>query len=411
MQEDFSFEERIKEKISGIRIHPSDKVWKALHQDLSRTFHPGMQYPVLLFIFIILIFSSLSISNHSAFLFIYTDNYSAIVNKSALTHTETLENKPQILNKSNDAFRYRLLPITHDHKQMSEVYDYEGFLFKEAASKYVALKEHLSERTDTVIAERINLSESSISVSDLKKTNISNRELIEKKEKYNALQFYIAPSYSYPLVTQREKNNGSYYDFSNDSSSYYIPSAGLEAGLALWKPINNKWAIKSGFLINMSTYELRSSSNMNDIEMPKSEKTTNSNELKNNKPSSLSGAKLMNQNFRFSVPIEVEYMLAGNKALSFFMSGSLQPSFSVYSTGNIITSEFKDHTPVDPYLYRRFNVLTGLECFFRLNAGSFDIQAGPQIRYQLLSNNVGASPYREHLMDYSMKIGIIKKIY
>jgi hypothetical protein len=92
------------------------------------------------------------------------------------------------------------------------------------------------------------------------------------------------------------------------------------------------------------------------------------------------------------------------------MSGSLQPSFSIYSNGSIITSEFKDQVAVDPYLYRRFNVLTGLECFFRLNAGSFDIQAGPQVRYQLLSNNLVASPYREHIMDYSMKIGIIKKI-
>jgi len=51
-----------------------------------------------------------------------------------------------------------------------------------------------------------------------------------------------------------------------------------------------------------------------------------------------------------------------------------------------------------------------MELFVKTNIGMLDLQAGPQLRYQILSNTIGAYPVKEHLIDYGFKIGIVKKI-
>ena len=411
MQEEFSFEERIKEKISAVRIHPSEKVWDALRHDLSRTFNPKIYFPVLIVLLGILIFSSLSISNHSTFLNPYLKQADLFSQKHSFTPAPNRNSKIYHSKENLDRFKIQLSPVGQNYTLASSTYAMETIHFKGVISQNNDLKKSFAESTNTIITEAGIMPASLKSESDFKQKHIANLTPVDHKGSLNALQFYIAPSFVYRLMSESGKSTGTNPDFIGDSSSFLMQSAGLEAGLSLWKPINNKWAIKSGFLINMSVYDPKGSSDLNNnTQLLHSGKTSISDKAINDNDELLSTTSLMNQNFRFSIPVEVEYKLVGNKAISFFMSGSLQPSFSIYSTGNLITSEFKDKIPVDPYLYRRFNVLTGLECFFRMNAGAFDIQAGPQIRYQLLSNNVGASPYREYLMDYSMKIGIIKKI-
>jgi len=397
-----SFEEIIKKKTGTVRMHPSLKIWEVLQQEMMRTFHPAINFPmtVVLTLIFSMVYSRISAPATSMLKIRNHYNYSdydrgeaALVSKSIITNSKkstSKENsyfikrvKHEILHKENYYF-YKIIPINRPVSSI-EVFD--------DAQKAGDL---IQERDIATIRNKIL---------PALPHSISADDALRFRTKVNAVQLYFSPSVGYSLLMEgnnREKNPNY---FSDDSVSIYLPSASIEAGIALWQPINDKWAIKSGIQVNMSKYETKPIQSPEDVTLIKSGEPKSSAKMQ-----TPNGKKMMNQNFRFSVPVELEYKLAGNKALSVFMSGSLQPSFSIYSNGSIITSEFKDQVAVDPYLYRRFNVLTGLECFFRLNAGSFDIQAGPQVRYQLLSNNLVASPYREHIMDYSMKIGIIKKI-
>jgi hypothetical protein len=415
MQEGFSFEEIIKEKVLGVRIHPKDDIWHQLHSKLKQNFNPVLNYPILFFLLSIFCFTSLKISKNTSFYFKNRNYYKNQNNIQSINANLQLSNQLSRLGIENTTFEYFLKPISHikEHESNSQLNEFNSL------TEYILLDKPFEESIKNTKASLIHiaskLSVAEESITDLTKQKIINESFREgyafqKSKVFNSIQVYIAPSISYRLLRASENFISSGHYSSGDSASMNLPTTGLEAGLALWTPINEKWAIKSGVQVNMSRNAGNSSSDMTRVANLKSEKSASSDDINHDKNLAISRNKIMNQNFRFSIPVEVEYKLAGDKALSLFISGSLQPSFSIYSNGNLITSEFKDQMPVDPYLYRRFNVLTGAECFIRLNGGAFDIQVGPQIRYQLLSNNLGASPYKEHLMDYSMKIGIIKKI-
>jgi hypothetical protein len=414
MKEAFSFEESIKEKISAIRRHPSEKVWSSLHQHLSRRFHPAIHYPAFFLLMLVFSFFFLQISEHTVLI----RAAQAFVNNEAVPEAEKII--PDL--PENDAQKKMELPagppivaaVTHKKEKYNEfagsawMYDYSNN--RPIAAINIFPADNNQSNNDAFVYSAAPLyAEKNLAQRFASNDPIHNKT--ENPSEAGALQFYVGRSLHYSLLRTNDAESGIANRYFTDTGSVQLPSPGVEFGLSFRTPISEKWAIKSGIQVNMSGRNNKTVTQTNDqpilSKTGSPEMVSPSDHLKNQ---SLSAKRLLNQNFRFSIPIEVEYRLAGNKAMSFFMSGSLQPSFSLYTNGSIITSEFKDQAPVDPYMYRRFNVLTGLECFFRLHAGPFDVQAGPQVRYQLLSNNTGASPYREHIMDYSMKVGIIKKI-
>ncbi|HMP86774.1 MAG TPA: hypothetical protein PKE63_05815, partial [Lacibacter sp.] len=119
--------------------------------------------------------------------------------------------------------------------------------------------------------------------------------------------------------------------------------------------------------------------------------------------------QLANETFQLSVPVGLEYRLAGNRRFSWNLAGTLQPTYMVAATGYLVTNDYRNYIKA-PDLLRRTNLNSALETFVRFNAGRFDIQAGPQLRYQLFSNSKGMYPIQEHLVDYGFKLGIIKTL-
>ncbi|MFN5333591.1 MAG: porin family protein [Bacteroidota bacterium] len=415
MKEDLSFEEIIKEKISVTRLHPSDKVWDSIQVELARSFHPRLNYILLLPLIILFSFPPLPITNRTLLIDLNIHTRKVNVPNSG-SH---IDNNPNALYTTKRSQR----KIANDESTLSPVLLEARPVLNAFSNVYVnhihppieidALRKKMGGVNFAPHEKGFDLTEkvgpSSVSAK-LHEQSLAHKNEMAPENIFSAVQIYVTPSVNYRRAKVHNLPSSN-TDIPSDSSSLFIPSSAIEAGLALRKPINERWALKSGVQVNISSYERKNSNNNELITPIKSVKDNSPAEEDITQSNTLKGKRNVNQNFRFSIPIELEYKLGGNKEISFYISTSLQPSFSVYSNSNLITSEFKDQIPVDPYLYRRFNVLTGIECFFRLNAGSFDIQAGPQFRYQLLSNNIGASPYREHLMDYGIKIGVIKNIF
>jgi hypothetical protein len=56
------------------------------------------------------------------------------------------------------------------------------------------------------------------------------------------------------------------------------------------------------------------------------------------------------------------------------------------------------------------NLNANLESFFGYTIGSYRWQIGPQVRYQMLPSLVDKYPNREYLINYGLKIGVVKKL-
>ncbi|MFZ9719001.1 MAG: hypothetical protein ACO3BD_06555, partial [Chitinophagaceae bacterium] len=83
-------------------------------------------------------------------------------------------------------------------------------------------------------------------------------------------------------------------------------------------------------------------------------------------------------------------------------------SYMLDATGYLVTSDFNNYIKAPEFL-RRFNVNTGLETFVSFKRGKTIWQAGPSLRYQMLSNSVSAYPVREYLVQYGFRLGLIRR--
>lgn len=233
---------------------------------------------------------------------------------------------------------------------------------------------------------------------------------IESGNKPMAFQFYVTPSVSYRIMNSQYvlKAGESLSDRKNHVRHY--PAMGIEAGIGLIKPLTARLSIKGGLQVNFSRYQIKGSETdqmlvfVSTSPISGFEESSRMSNSDGNKPK-----RLMNENFQLSVPIGLDYEVYKNKRISLGAAGSIQPGFTIHASGHLITTNYKNYIQA-AHLFRRFNMQSALESYIKIHAGSIDIHAGPQIRYQLLSNTVDIYPIKEHLIDYGFKIGVIKHI-
>jgi hypothetical protein len=231
-----------------------------------------------------------------------------------------------------------------------------------------------------------------------------------KKNNTFSFQFYITPSVSYRLMTSQYilRPGESLSDRRNHVRHY--PATGMEAGIGLIKPLSSRLSIKGGLQVNFSRYQIKGSETEQELVFVSTSPVSGFEE--SSRMSNADGSKpkkLMNENLQLSVPIGLDYQIYKNKRIAVHAAGSVQPGFTVHASGHLITSNYKNYIQAE-HLFRRFNIQSALESYMKVNAGSIDFHAGPQIRYQLLSNIVDLYPVKEHLIDYGFKIGLIKHI-
>lgn len=223
-------------------------------------------------------------------------------------------------------------------------------------------------------------------------------------------QFYMTPSVSYRRMMGRYilKEGESLPELGNKVRHY--PATGMEVGIGIIKPIHNRLSIKGGLQVNFSRYQINGSESGRALVFVSTspvsgfEATSQMSNTEGNKPK-----KLMNENVQLSVPIGLDYEIIKSKKISFHAAGTMQPGFTMRASGYMITSNYKNYIQ-DEKLFRRFNLQSALESYIKIHAGSIDVHAGPQFRYQILSNTMDSYPVKEHLVEYGFKIGLIKHI-
>ena len=220
----------------------------------------------------------------------------------------------------------------------------------------------------------------------------------------------MTPAASYRVLVANNRFTFGNFQRDPETAVAHRFSTGFEAGAAWLLPVTSRLSFKVGVQYNYTRYMLTASKYMPElttITLNSYQRIQRSTNLRNT--NGFFPEELANETSQLSVPIGLEYTAASSPKLSFVISGTAQPTYLLYGSGYMATADYKNYIKA-PDLLRTVNLNTAFETFVRWNAGAFQMQLGPQLRYQLFSNAEGRYPIREHLVDYGFKIGLIKTL-
>ncbi len=241
-----------------------------------------------------------------------------------------------------------------------------------------------------------------------------------KKASQFSVQIYASPSISYRQLvdnTPKDAKNAAPIDNSNILSINKLvnqtPSIGFEAGVAGVLQYNKKIKFKLGAQFNYRSYKIDAFT-IKDNNTFASANISNTRDEKNVFALNRTGdemypVQLQNQFFEISAPVGVEYLVTGNKRLQFSVGASFQPTLLLNKDAYVVTTNFRNYEE-QPNVMRHFNLNTSLEAFMSYNVGGLTLQAGPQVRYQLLSTYKSDFHLNEKLIDFGFKIGVTKRL-
>lgn len=193
------------------------------------------------------------------------------------------------------------------------------------------------------------------------------------------------------------------------------PSPGFEAGTAMKYSLSKTLKFTSGFQVNYSRYSVEAN-NIHPImatlllyndktEMPYS---ISSISYYGNGPGT-APIKLHNYSVQVSLPVGMELKIAGNDDVQLGAAASLQPAFIITNQAYLLSTD-KQNYLTEADLSRRWNIGTNVGTFVSINSNKFQWQIGPQMHYQLLSSYKSAYHLKEHIIDYSIRLGISRLV-
>jgi len=116
-----------------------------------------------------------------------------------------------------------------------------------------------------------------------------------------------------------------------------------------------------------------------------------------------------NKYYQLSVPVGIEWKVAGKGRLELHVGASFQPSYLLNRDAYILSSDYSSYSK-EPSMLRRWNFNTGAEVFVSYRVGRVRWELGPMVRYQLLSTYKDSYPLKENLTNYGLRLGFSKTI-
>lgn len=192
------------------------------------------------------------------------------------------------------------------------------------------------------------------------------------------------------------------------------PGIGFEIGSAMYYPITKKLSLKAGLQANYNHYQIDAYSSVPEIanygmnnlragSIPISTVSFYSNTDGYRK------ATLRNEHYMLSLPIGIDYVVAGNKKVNLSLASTIQPTYVFANYSYLLSTNLKNYAK-EPTLNRRWNINSGIEASLNIQQGAFKWSIAPQFRYQLISSFKDKYPIRENLTDMGIKVGLIRTL-
>ena len=232
-------------------------------------------------------------------------------------------------------------------------------------------------------------------------------------------QMYITPAVNYRKLTTKTKWSST--PFAEGDINKRIsqkPGIGLEAGLGLNYAIAKNLQIKGAIQFNYTNYNIDAEKNdhpiltnilLNDptsgLSYAAARVSTTSNAK--NSFATATPVTLHNTTYQISVPIGFAYKLSSKNNVDWFAGASVQPSYVFGGNAHIISSDLKNYIS-EPSSIRTWNLNLGFETYMNFKVGTYNLQVGPQVRYQVNSTYKKTVALIEKPYAVGLKFGLSK---
>jgi hypothetical protein len=425
---DENFERFLQQNADGLRMHPSDKVWKGISRNLNKR---KIRFDFILGISLL---ATTSLGYYVTEISADKPTGSQSNDKAtALLQSRNQFGQPHSNNSSGSvnlsADRNQYSSFQNQKLAVRSEGQIENNFFSNSLS---AINSNIDENpfSGTVVDDYFDRTAGTESQSaDHRESLYQDPLTIEsvinsyknRSRKKIGLQFHFTPTVSYrklgenksylrSLPSSNTTANSSQSDINDEVT--HRPDFGFEFGMTAKYPIGKNVKLTGGLQLNINRYKIKAFSSTTEL-------ATIALNSRNGNPDSLGALSRYSnvssagyrtdwlQNFyvQLSAPVGVEFNLSGNRNTRFGIATTIQPTYVVSDRAYLISTNYKNYAEV-PSLTRRWNVNTSLETFVSYSTGHLQWQVGPQVRYQLLSSYVSKYPVKENLFDFGLKVGI-----
>ena len=251
---------------------------------------------------------------------------------------------------------------------------------------------------------------------------LHNKPSRKKWKDRTALELYATPGFTYRTLSSNTKydamSSSSVSSPMNSDINHSVnqsPSLSAEIGGSLVYSFAKNFRLKTGMQLNYTSYNIKADETNHPILT-----TLLLNDLNSGYPylfsanSTLSNTtglqqKILHSNtLQLSLPIGLDFKLAGNDKFQWYISSTIQPTYVINGNAYLLSSDRKNYVKDNEYL-RKWSLNAGVETFlsYKTNNG-ISIQVGPQFRYQLPSTYSKKYSLDEKLYSGGLKFGILR---
>ncbi|MBC7866095.1 MAG: hypothetical protein H7X88_01060 [Gloeobacteraceae cyanobacterium ES-bin-316] len=235
-----------------------------------------------------------------------------------------------------------------------------------------------------------------------------------------SFQYYVTPSVGYRHLNKHnniEPVNGLLLTTTASDEVNQQAAPNFEAGAVLILDASKRLKLKSGLQFNYTNYITYAHSLQHPTQTTVLLVNQQNGYLRHTSYNTTYGnvhgsnfSKLNNKTLQISLPIAVDYRVAGNDKIRWYMGAGVQPSYVLSGNAYLISADNKNFVK-DGSMLRRWNANANLETFVSIKTPSgVYINVGPQLRYQLLSTYNKNYSYTEKLYNVGLKIAVTKKL-
>lgn len=444
------FDQFLQQSADGLRMHPSDKVWKNIANELERK----KKRSGSLFLLALLLISG----SYIAFELAQNNNhpqtaYQVPIAQQALLQPADLSRKLKLETASsgNLSIKKSSRKAAQNQERSSDITIEQAFIPLPAIADTLAATAMLQDQIVTVVqpaempltasieqSTATSLIADSISQPHSVVNSTSQADLVVTTEPESATtavlpkplnkapkiswQVFATPTVSYRILSDNKSYRRPLLSPAipaNFSALYGIndmvihkPDLGLEFGVVARYPLSRNVNLRTGFQINVSRYDIKAFSYVPEVATialnngPRVDSVRAISNYRNFAGGI--GDWLQNFYLQASIPIGLEWKVATTRKMHWSVASSIQPSYLLGNRSYMITADYKNYARI-PWLTRRWNMHSSFETFMSFNSGKTQWQIGPQVRYQLRSSFINEYPVKENLFDFGMKVGITLK--
>jgi hypothetical protein len=404
MMEHFStdqFETFLKSSTENFKMQPSVRVWNSLFNKM----HPGSHWPSIstaILFFFLFSFLGTNKNNYSKLSLIKTHQISTLndkKNNAAFTYHQTKTNNP----KSD------LVELQKKPRFIKTSFSEAPILNNNKATKMISAPEICLTPHENKIEKELEAFELIKNIgqhfaflihNNIDETKELKTEKISEKRNQFTYQIYATPTMDYRYANQKNIQNSTDSNVSNLHLNF-------EAGGAILMNVTKNIRIKAGMQLNFS--QMKNNNRENGNEKANISSMYNSVDLINNKFNNTSNI-FKNSTYQISIPIGTEFEIMSHNKLKWFAGATIQPSYLFVNNNHSVFTELNNKVYQQSKM-REWNINSSIETFinYELN-NDFELNVGPQIRYQFLSTYKNAFQQSERLYQFGLKIGISKKL-